>query len=523
MAVRRHLDKPEEVKHPQGTVYERGKFSGVDGRPWDIALLEIGAGNPGAALETERAINFFHPSILLFVGVAGGIKDVALCDVVAATKVYGYESGEAQTTFQVRPSVGESSYSLVQRARMEARKENWLTRVQNLPGDIRPRVHIAPIAAGEKVVVSRRSDIYRFLRTTYGDAVAVEMEGRGFLQAVYANQQVSALIVRGISDLISGKGKADKAGYQEMAAGLAAAFALEVLANLESPAPEETGVYVLVLSATISEIDKARAEAIVSHLREISKDARLTLIRIEEGSVKLVLEGSLDGFERLESLAETGDLSTELSIEVIGLRWLETRPHSDPATEEMHARIEQEISEAKAGSRDAINRLFEAVHPYLTRIAQRFLLRVSPRAGWMDAEDLVLDCLYRVYKNIDKFRGTTAKEFLAWLNILVRHEAMSAMRMKMVYKHAPMADVYLDPADAGVNMLESAERMELVQSLEHAIANLSEPERLIIRLRYFDNLSIHEIALQLDMTAGSVRSRLHRATKKLLRQLATGV
>lgn len=229
-AVRNHLSDVSETVHPSGTVYEAGSFIGDKNTEWQVGLAEIGPGNPGAAAEAERAIAFFSPEVVLFIGIAGGIKDVQIGDVVVATKIYGYESGKAARVFEIRPIAFSSSYDLEQRARAEAKREDWLQRIKkSSPRAF--RVFVAPVAAGEKVISSRRSALFSFIVKHFGDALAVEMEGLGFLEAAHANQQVRALVVRGISDVIDNKTKSDAEGAQELAALNAAAFAFEVLAK----------------------------------------------------------------------------------------------------------------------------------------------------------------------------------------------------------------------------------------------------------------------------------------------------
>jgi nucleoside phosphorylase len=229
-AVRAHLRDVREVTHSQGTIYEIGDFAAEDGSIWNVCIAEIGPGNPIAAAETERAINYFHPGILLFVGIAGGLKDVSIGDVVAATKVYGYESGKATREFLSRPDSYRSSYDLQQRARVEAKRENWLAQVTT--GTKRDfEVFVAPIASGEKVIASRRSGLCRFIRSQYSDAVAVEMEGLGFLVAAAANFEIRNLVIRGISDLVDRKAETDALGSQRVAAEHASDFAFQVLSK----------------------------------------------------------------------------------------------------------------------------------------------------------------------------------------------------------------------------------------------------------------------------------------------------
>jgi hypothetical protein len=111
-AVLRHVGSfTDEVV--SGTGFFRGQFEG-----WDVAVAEIGAGNVSAAAIAVRALAHYKPSVALFVGVAGGVKDVAIGDVVVGTKVYGYESGKDRANgFNARPDVMKTAHDLEQRAR----------------------------------------------------------------------------------------------------------------------------------------------------------------------------------------------------------------------------------------------------------------------------------------------------------------------------------------------------------------------------------------------------------------------
>ena len=226
-AVKAHLTDLREDVHQKGTVYEIGTFE-----DWEILICETGPGNQTAAFETERAIQYFSPLVLVFVGVAGGIKDTSLGDVVAATKVYGYESGKAEgKKFKTRPDVAQTAYDLEKRATAESKKEDWHNRILGKMLEEMPNAIVKPIAAGEKVVASIRSDVFKFIKQEYSDAVAVEMEGRGCLAAARANADVSAMIVRGISDLIQNKTTSDEEGWQQIASSNASAFAFEMLSK----------------------------------------------------------------------------------------------------------------------------------------------------------------------------------------------------------------------------------------------------------------------------------------------------
>jgi CRP/FNR family transcriptional regulator, cyclic AMP receptor protein len=72
----------------------------------------------------------------------------------------------------------------------------------------------------------------------------------------------------------------------------------------------------VTLQATLEDLDEKQLASIVEYLREISGDASLTLQKIEEGSVKLILEGSEDGFNRIEALFRSGQLTELIHLRI---------------------------------------------------------------------------------------------------------------------------------------------------------------------------------------------------------------
>jgi nucleoside phosphorylase len=233
-AVLEHIADAHLDTHPSGTIYTLGRFD--EGVGWDVAIVEMGAGNSRAAIEATRGCEYIHPDVVVMVGVAGGLKDVERGDVVAATRIDSYETGkETSDGFAPRASGGSASYALEQCARAVRSAERWTSRRQQVSDGL-PHAHIGPIVSGEKVVANIDSSTAKLIHQQYSEALAVDMEGIGVLEAT-RQSAVAMTVVRGISDLIQGKAESDAAGWQQTAAQNAAAFTFEMLATYTPPPP----------------------------------------------------------------------------------------------------------------------------------------------------------------------------------------------------------------------------------------------------------------------------------------------
>jgi len=235
-AIVSKLSEVEIYQHPESnTQYKIGYFLSKGNR-LKIVVGRSNQTNVNAAIETERMIQHFTPSYIFFFGIAGGLKDVTIGDIVVGADVVGYERAKVTDEFLSRPKFAFSSYDLEMKAVDFSNSNEWKNtclRLANIAFQDKVDVFSGTIASGEKVVASTKSDLFKFLKSHISHALAVEMEGLGFLEACRHYPSIKSLIIRGISDLIEEKNLADKEGSQEYASTNAAEFLFGFLAYLD--------------------------------------------------------------------------------------------------------------------------------------------------------------------------------------------------------------------------------------------------------------------------------------------------
>jgi nucleoside phosphorylase len=226
-AILSKLSNVTDYIHPTSkTIYKVGNYVS-NNQTLKIIVGRTNQTNINAGIETERIIEHFKPNYIFFVGVAGGLKDVSIGDVVIGSDVYGYERGKTKNEFLPRPQFGFSSYELEQLASSFSMSTAWKNQSSKF---VESKFHdkvsvlIGTIASGEKVIGSTKSEIYAFMKKNCSHALAVEMEGLGFLEACRQHPALKSLLVRGISDLVDGKEDADNEGSQDYASLTATEF-----------------------------------------------------------------------------------------------------------------------------------------------------------------------------------------------------------------------------------------------------------------------------------------------------------
>jgi adenosylhomocysteine nucleosidase len=317
-AVQARLSDTTVQTHPMGTRFEVGRLGDGGCR---VALALVGKGNQAAAILTERAVALFAPAAVIFVGVAGALQPhLRLGDVVVASHVYAYHGATSEDGgATARPRTWELAHRAHQIAAHVERDASW---ARGLPeGSPAPRVHFAPVAAGEIALYSATSDVRQWLRQHYNDAVAVEMEAAGVAQAGHLNDGLPAIMIRGISDYgDESKSATDAEGWQPRAvanaAAFAAALAMSLAAELDSPTGSSAGSGGAASGGPFNYADgNARVAVQGQHVtihggiqfgepaKNHGADARMTRAGGRAGKLRFILSGSSRLFRAVAGLA----------------------------------------------------------------------------------------------------------------------------------------------------------------------------------------------------------------------------
>ena len=137
----------------------------------------------------------------------------------------------------------------------------------------------------------------------------------------------------------------------------------------------------------------------------------------------------------------------------------------------------------------------------------------------VDAEDLTMEAFGKAFKNIDTY--TPMYAFSTWLFMIATNNCIDFIRKKQTKPtiidqldevvdnlSINLASELPDPEEALINE-------QKLETLRKVIAQLKEPYREIIELRYFKEYSYEEISEKMDIPLGTVKVQLHRA-KNLL-------
>ena len=128
-----------------------------------------------------------------------------------------------------------------------------------------------------------------------------------------------------------------------------------------------------------------------------------------------------------------------------------------------------------------------------------------------DAQDLVQEAFIKVYNQLGKFDGNGS--FSSWMYRVAMNHCMDEFRKKRYQMKQVKVneEKVINPNHPDIIFLKKKKSRQL----ERLIATLPEDERMIILLRYVNELSYDEISELVEIPLSQVRNKLHRAKKKM--------
>ncbi len=173
------------------------------------------------------------------------------------------------------------------------------------------------------------------------------------------------------------------------------------------------------------------------------------------------------------------------------------------------------VQRARGGDRDAFERLAVPCEDMIWKCCYRLMQHTQ------DAQDAMQDAMLKAYLSIGSWRGDAS--FSTWLYHIAVNACMDALRKRKV-RQADSADRLreegMDLPDPAPSPSVQTEKREERERLRRALDHLDPDQRTALTLYAMEGLSYEEIAGQMRVPGGTVRSRINRARKKLLAELS---
>lgn len=166
------------------------------------------------------------------------------------------------------------------------------------------------------------------------------------------------------------------------------------------------------------------------------------------------------------------------------------------------------IEKSKSGDRVAQQQLYQKLTVPMMGVCLRYMKNQE------DAEDVLLEGFYKVFKNLNRFTYESEIAFFGWVKRIMINEALMKLRRNneiqvMAINEGIDQEVDISPLED----LKTAHLLKLIQSIPIGY-------RTVFNLFEVEGFSHKEIAVKLGITEGTSKSQLFKAKKMLKEKLA---